>query len=163
MVGAFSMTDWIALVAFFVITFIAAGIGSMFTTKSLGVWYDALKKPSWTPSGGTIGAIWTILYILMAIAVWLVWDGAELSSIELPVILFFIQLSLNAAWSWLFFGRENPRMAFFEIIVLWLLIFLTLISFLQVELLAGLLLVPYLIWASIASALNYSVWKLNST
>lgn len=151
--------DAVALVLSFAATFSTAFVGSRFTFRSLSSWYVGLRKPSWAPSGRTIGAIWSVLYILMAIAAWLVWW--EAGFLVVPLGLFAVQLALNAGWSWLFFGRRNPRIAFAEILVLWLFILATLVAFWTVAWVAGLLFVPYLAWVSFASYVNLTLWRMN--
>ncbi len=151
--------DAVVLVLSFAVTFSTAYIGSRFTFRSLSSWYVGLRKPSWAPSGRTIGTIWSVLYFLMAIAAWLVWWDAGL--LVVPFALFAAQLVLNAGWSWLFFGRRNPRIAFAEILVLWLVILATLVAFWTVTWVAGLLFVPYLAWVSFASYVNLTLWRMN--
>lgn len=133
----------------------AGFIGSRFPP---GEWYQGLEKPSWNPPSWVFGPVWTLLYILMGIAVWLVWKERGFST---GVYLFIAQLVLNAVWSWLFFGLNRPDLAFYEIIVLWLLILLTMIVFWRARPAAGALFIPYLLWVSFASVLNHTLWKLN--
>jgi tryptophan-rich sensory protein len=133
----------------------AGFIGSRFPP---GEWYQGLEKPSWNPPSWVFGPVWTLLYILMGIAVWLVWKERGFST---GVYLFIAQLVLNAVWSWLFFGLNRPDLAFYEIVVLWLLILLTMMVFWRVRPAAGALFIPYLLWVSFASVLNHTLWKLN--
>ncbi|MFO8184768.1 MAG: TspO/MBR family protein, partial [Candidatus Aegiribacteria sp.] len=118
----------------------------------------SLAKPSFNPPGWVFGPVWTVLYILMGIAVWLVWKEQGFST---AVYLFMAQLALNALWSYLFFGANKPGLAFLEIILLWVLILLTMILFWRVRTAAGVLFIPYLLWVSFASVLNYSLWRMN--
>ena len=150
-----------ALGAFVVLifTFGAAGVGSRFPT---GPWYAALSKPRWNPPNWLFGPVWGILYILMAVAAWLVWRDAGFSGATAPLVLFIVQLGLNALWSYLFFGAHQPLLAFLEITVLWIVILLTLVGFWRVRPLAGVLLLPYLCWVGFASALNFQLWRLNA-
>jgi benzodiazapine receptor len=127
-----------------------------------GEWYDSLAKPSWTPPNGVFGPVWTLIYVLMAIAAWLVWRKAGFAGAGGALSLFFLQLALNALWSYLFFGRQQPGVAFVEIVVLWLVIFATTVGFWKVRPLAGILLIPYLCWVAFASILNYQIWRLNA-
>lgn len=147
------------LVGWLVITFAAAGVGSLFLP---GEWYLQLAKPRWTPPNWVFGPVWSILYALMAVAAWLVWKRKGLSGAILPLVFFIVQLVLNAMWSWLFFGLKNPGLAFGEIIVLWLVILLTLIAFCRQTPFAGALLLPYLAWVSFAVILNFSIWQMNA-
>ena len=138
----------------------AGGLGSLWTMPALRPWYANLSKPSWTPPNWLFGPVWTILYIAMAIAAWLVWRKAGLTAV--PMQLFLLQLLLNVAWSAVFFRLRSPGPAFVEIVMLWLAILATMIEFWRAVPLAGLLLLPYLIWVSYATALNYSIWRLNA-
>ncbi len=151
--------DVVALVLFFAASFATAYVGSRFTFASLDPWYKDLRKPAWAPSGRTIGMIWSVLYVLRAIAGWLVWWAAGVAVI--PLGLFAVQLVLNAAWSWLFFGRRNPRAAFGEILVLWAAILATLVAFGSATWIAGVLFVPYLAWVTFAGYVNLTLWRMN--
>jgi tryptophan-rich sensory protein len=146
------------LLVSFVVCFAAAFAGSRFLPDE---WFKKLNKPSWNPPNWLFAPVWTVLYALMAIAAWLVWERAGANA--LPVLsLFALQLVMNAAWTWLFFGLHRPDRAFADIAVLWLLIAATLIGFWQIDALAGLLLGPYLAWVSFATALNWNIWRLNN-
>lgn len=138
----------------------AAGIGSLLTTPALSTWYASLRKPSWTPPNWLFGPVWTILFIAMAIAAWLVWLKVGLTAT--PMQLFLLQLLLNVAWSALFFRLRSPGLAFAEIVMLWFAILATSIEFWRAVPAAGWLLLPYLIWVSYATALNLSIWRLNA-
>ncbi len=127
---------------------------------SVNTWYRGLRKPDWVPSGRTIGLVWSVLYVLMAVAAWLVWREQGFEA-WIPLAMFGVQLVLNSLWSILFFGRRNPRAAFQEILVLWVAILATLVSFWIVTPLAGLLLVPYIAWVTFAGNLNRIVWRMN--
>lgn len=151
-------TSAIGLVLWVLASFAAAWIGSQFMP---GDWYASLAKPSWNPPSGVFGPVWTILYLLMGVAAWVVWREAGFSGARLALSLFIVQLVLNALWSYLFFGLQQPMVAFVEIVVLWCTIMATMLAFWQVRPSAGALLVPYLCWVSFASALNYQLWRLN--
>jgi len=152
------------LLLFLIVTFAAAGLGSFFTASSIATWYPTLQKPSWNPPNWIFAPVWTALYVMMAVAAWQVWRRSKnsLSGSRWPLSLFFIQLALNAAWSGLFFGLQNPGLAFIEILFLWSAILLTAISFFRRSQLAGGLLLPYLLWVAFAAALNFEIWRLNS-
>lgn len=150
----------LGFVAAFAATFAAAAIGSRATIASVNTWYAGLRKPSWVPSGRAIGLIWSVLYVLMALAAWLVWREAG-SRAALPLALYGVQLVLNALWSLLFFGRRNPKAALVEIGVLWVAIAATLAAFWAVTIWAGLLFVPYLAWVTFAGNLNRIVVRMN--
>lgn len=142
-------------VAWCAITFGAAALGA----RSMpGEWYRELQKPSWTPPGWVFGPVWSILYLMMAAAAWLVWRKAGLST---ALALFLVQLALNALWSYLFFGVQRPDLAFIDILALWAMILATIISFWKITPLAGALLIPYIVWVSFASALNGTIWAMN--
>lgn len=126
-----------------------------------GEWYAQLKKPLWNPPGWIFGPVWTALYIMMAIAAWLIWRSGGFSARRKALMLFLLQLLLNAAWSPLFFGLHQPALAFVEIVLLWLAILATLLVFWKVQRRAGVLLLPYLAWVSFAAVLNFTLWQLN--
>jgi benzodiazapine receptor len=143
-------------------SFAAAGVGSLFTFKAIPNWYAGLKKPPYTPPNWAFGPIWTILYILMGISVFLVWQkGLATNGAMFAFILFWIQLAFNAFWSIIFFGMKSQGGGVITIIVLWLLILATMIASFRVSGWAGALLTPYIVWVSIASYLNIGVWLLN--
>lgn len=143
------------------ITFSAAFIGSFFTAKSIDNWYQFLNKPFFAPPNWLFAPVWTLLYILMALSAFLIWQKKKELKVNKALTLYFIQLILNAIWSIVFFGFRRPALAFFEIILLWLFILLTLIDFYKIKKMAGLLLIPYLLWVAFAAILNLSVWILN--
>jgi tryptophan-rich sensory protein len=146
------------LIVWLLVSLAAGFIGSRFMP---GEWYEALNKPSWNPPSSVFGPVWTTLYILMGIAAWLVWRKVSFAGAHVALTLFIIQLVLNALWSFLFFGIHRPDMAFIEIIILWVLILATIIGFWRISMLAGILLLPYLLWVSFASVLNLQLWRLN--
>jgi len=145
-------------ISILVFTFSAGFIGSRFPT---GEWYAALTKPTWTPPNWLFGPVWGILYLLMAIAAWLIWRKRGLAGAAIPLSLYMLQLALNAAWSWIFFGHHEIGLALIEIVILWLAILATLIGFWRLDPVSGYLMVPYLLWVSFASALNFAIWRLN--
>ena len=145
-------------VVWLLLTFAAAAFGARFRPDE---WYRQLAKPTWTPPGAIFAPVWTVLYVFMAVAAWLVWKRSGVAGAVVPLALFICQLALNAAWSWLFFGRHRPNAAFVDIVALWVVILATLISFWQLEPLAGILLIPYLAWVSFATALNWVIWRMN--
>jgi translocator protein len=148
----------LALGAWLVASFSAATMGALFPP---GEWYAALAKPSWNPPCWIFGPVWSALYLMMAVAAWLVWKRGGFAGQRRPLALFITQLTLNAAWTPLFFGLHRPGLAFAEILLLWLAILATLVSFLRVNKLAGWLLAPYLAWVTFASVLNFTLWRLN--
>lgn len=145
-----------------IICFAAAGIGSLLTTPSIPTWYAGLAKPFFNPPNWIFGPVWTILYLLMAVSLYLILSkGIKDKDAKRAMILFFIQIFLNVAWSFLFFFMHNPMFALLDIIVLWMAIFFTILQFEKVNKLAAYLFIPYLLWVSFASILNFSIWQLN--
>lgn len=151
--------EWVALIVSFVVTFAAAGIGSQFMP---GAWYRDLQKPWFNPPDAVFGPVWTALYAMMAIAVWLVWRRRTQANVNRALVAFGVQLALNAAWSWLFFRRHEIGWALIDITLLWIAILLTTVLFWRLTRTAGVLLIPYLVWVSFAALLNVSFWQLNS-
>jgi len=141
-----------------VLTFGAAYVGSRFPVDE---WYTALSKPSWNPPNWLFGPVWSVLYILMAISAWLVWREEGLLGAIVPLSIFILQLVLNAAWSWLFFGLHELGIAFVEIVTLWVAIVVNITLFWRLKPISGILLIPYLLWVTFASVLNYTLWRLN--
>jgi benzodiazapine receptor len=143
---------WIAL------TYCAAATGAFVST---GGWYASLAKPAWNPPGWLFGPVWTLLYTMMAVAAWLVWQEGGWKARKRELGLYLFQWVLNALWTPLFFGLQRPGLAFAEILVLDLALLATLISFWRVRRAAGLLLVPYVAWVAFASVLNFVIWRMN--
>lgn len=148
------LIGWLALV------FVAAAIGSLASIQAAD-FYSSLTRPGWAPRAGVFGPVWSVLYLLMGIAAWLVWRERGFAGVRGALGLFIVQLAANALWSWLFFAWHRGQLAFVEIVVLWLLIASTLAAFWRIRPLAGALLLPYLAWVSFASALAYRTWQLN--
>lgn len=136
-------------------------IGSVFTVRSVGDWYVTLSKPAWTPPSWLFGPVWSALYVLMGIAAWFVWQQPGARTRTVALVVFALQLALNAAWSAIFFGLRMPGWAFAEIVVLWTAILWAVLAFLRVSPMAACLLVPYLAWVSFASLLNFAIWRMN--
>ncbi len=157
-VGKKSIIRIIGLILSIIICFLPALIGARFGPDE---WYFQLRKPSWTPPGYLFGPVWTFLYATMGVSAWLVWRQHGFREARLALSLFVAQLALNGAWTWIFFGLRAPGAAFFEIVALWLLILATLIAFWRKQKVAGILLLPYLIWVGFASVLTYTIWQLN--
>ena len=150
---------WLALGCLMMVCFVAAAMGGLFMPAE---WYATLKKPSWNPPGWIFGPVWTALYTMMAVAAWLVWQRGGFAAQRRPLGLFLVQLTLNAAWTPLFFGLHRPGLAFAEIVCLWLAIAATMVAFSPLSRAAAWLLAPYLAWVSFAAALNFALWRLNS-
>jgi translocator protein len=148
----------LALIGWLLVTFSAAALGGFFAP---GQWYAGLQKPPWNPPNWIFGPVWAALYTMMAIAAWLVWKRGGFFGQRAALSLFLLQLLFNALWSPLFFGLENPALAFADILLLWFCLLATVVAFWKACLPAGALLVPYLAWVSFASALNFTLWQLN--
>jgi len=155
-------SHWPMLLVFLVACFGAAGIGSALTTSALGDWYPTITKPSFNPPNWIFGPVWTVLYLMMAVAGWLAWRAGPPPSATAVWVPYFTQLALNTAWSGIFFYLHAPGWAFAEIILLWLAIAATIVMFYRRSPLAAWLLVPYLAWVSFAALLNFSIWRLNA-
>ena len=156
------LARWAGLVTFIVLCLGAGGLGAIATTPEIPTWYQDLVKPSWNPPAYLFGPVWTALFVMMAIAGWLVWKPRGFTQAAVPLTLFGSQLVLNVAWSWIFFGAHQPGWAFLEIIVLWLAILATTAAFFRSDKTAGWLMIPYLAWVSFASVLNFTIWRLNT-
>ena len=152
---------WLMLILFLFICLGAGGLASFLTARGVREWYPHLRKPPGTPPGFVFGPVWSVLYILMAIAAWLVWREYGWSGGRSALVVFFGQLALNMAWSGIFFGVRLPGVAFAEILILWLAILYTILVFYWLAPVAALMLVPYLLWVSYASYLNFGIWRLN--
>ncbi|MHB1223808.1 MAG: TspO/MBR family protein [Gemmatimonadaceae bacterium] len=151
------------LVAWLVVSFAAAAVGAV-ASANAGPFYERLDRPNWAPPAGLFGPVWTVLYLMMGIAAWLVWwkwrsSGAR--GARGALWLFVIQLAANALWTWLFFAWRRGALASAEIVLLWILIAATIVAFWRIRPLAGALLVPYLLWVSYATALTLAVWRMN--
>ncbi len=144
-----------------VLVCLGLGIASGFSTAdSISGWYQTIQKPSWNPPNWIFGPVWSILYIMMGVAVALVWHSDhELK--KLAVGLFVVQFVLNLLWSYLFFGRHNITLALVEILAMWVMIVTTTIVFYRINHTAAYLMIPYLLWVSFACFLNYSIRALN--
>jgi len=145
---------------------ICLGVGfgsSLVTQSSITTWYPTINKPSFNPPNEVFAPVWTILYVMMGVSAGLVWSKMEVVPVLVKKALwvFTIQLILNALWSFLFFGLQNPFLALAEIMLLWLMIFETIKLFKPIDALASKLMIPYLLWVSFAMVLNGSIWWLN--
>jgi tryptophan-rich sensory protein len=150
------------LVSAIVLSELAGIVGSFFTVSSITTWYADIIRPTFSPPNWIFGPVWTTLFALMGIALFLVWQkGLAQRDVKIAVALFSVQLILNVCWSIIFFGAHNPGGAFVEIIFLWLAILATIIAFFKISKLAGYLLVPYIAWVTFAAFLNYAIWTLN--
>jgi len=153
--------DWIALLISLGICFTVAAVGSVFTASSMTTWYPSLLKPVGTPPSWVFGPVWSILYLLMAVAAWLVWRERTHADVQLALALFMAQLILNGVWSLVFFGLRRPGAALAEIILLLAAVVITAVRFAAFSRLAFLLMTPYCVWVLYASYLNFGIWQLN--
>ncbi|RTL60835.1 MAG: tryptophan-rich sensory protein [Sphingobacteriales bacterium] len=157
------MSNTLKLITALAIPLIIGLSGGAFTAAEIPNWYAKLNKPAWQPPNWLFGPVWTTLYVLMGIALYLVWKSDVTQSIkQTAFILFAVQLTLNFFWSIIFFNQHQVGWAIAEIIVLWVFILFTIFSFSKINNTAAWLLVPYISWVSFASLLNYTIWKLNS-
>lgn len=152
----------IKLIISLVVCQLAGIIGSLFTMSKIPSWYMNINKPELAPPNWVFGPVWTTLFILMGIALYLVWkQGINKKDVKNALYIFGVQLILNVLWSIIFFGLENPGAAFIEIISLWISILLSIIYFYKISKPASYLLIPYIAWVSFASYLNFMIWGLN--
>ncbi|MGM0399011.1 MAG: TspO/MBR family protein [Halobacteriota archaeon] len=155
---------WVALVVAVVATELVGASGAVFTSMGLASWYPQLARPALAPPNWVFGPVWTTLFALMGVAVWLVWKEAtgELTDVaRFALGIFVVHFAINLAWSGVFFGLQSLLGGLIVIAVLWLLIVATIWAFARVDRRAGVLLVPYLAWVSFAGYLNYAFWLLN--
>lgn len=150
---------WLGLVAWMAVPFLVGILGAQVDS---GSYYAELTRPSWSPPSWLFGPVWTVLYLAMGVAAWLVWKDGGFRRAGAALGLFLVQLVPNALWTWLFFGLRRPDLAFADIVVLWVLIAATIVAFRRWSGTAALLLVPYLLWVSFAAALNLALWRLNA-
>nr|WP_184434752.1 TspO/MBR family protein [Xanthomonas arboricola] len=153
-------SQWFGLLGSLVLCYLVAALGAAASIQAAS-FYAGLQRPDWAPPGWLFGPVWTVLYGMMAISVWLVWRRGGWSSARGALGLFVLQLGLNGLWSWLFFAWHMGAWAFVDIVALWLALVLTIVAFAKWQRVAAWLLVPYLLWVSFAAALNYAVWQLN--
>jgi len=156
-----SFPRWLVLPGLIVVTLSAGALGGIATASSVGSWYQTIAKPSWNPPSWVFGPVWTTLYILMAIAAWRIWQKTDAPGRVSALRWFWLQLVLNTAWSFLFFGLRNPGLAFIEILFIWTAIIVTLVKFSRIDRLAAALWSPYVAWVSFATVLNGTIWWLN--
>ena len=150
----------LGLIGWIILCFGASAAGAIASIQAKS-FYANLVQPNWAPPGWLFGPVWSTLFALMAISAWLIWRDGGFVKNRSALTLFIIQLIPNILWSWLFFAWNKGAYAFADIIVLWLLIVATVISFWRTNKLAGVMLIPYLLWVSFASFLCYSTWQLN--
>lgn len=150
----------LGLLAWLFICFAAAALGAAASIQA-GAFYQELVRPAWAPPGWLFGPVWTVLYFLMAVSAWLVWREQGFGAARAALSLFLFQLAANALWTWLFFAWRLGALAFAEIIFLWVLILATALLFRRHRRIAAVLLLPYLAWVTLATALTWAVWQGN--
>ncbi|MEO3471069.1 TspO/MBR family protein [Roseomonas sp. CAU 1739] len=150
--------DMLGLLGFFAAAFVVASSGALFRP---GPWYAALRKPAWCPPNWLFAPAWSVLYVLIAIAGWLVWRDVGFAAAAPAFIVYALQLVLNAGWSGIFFGMRRMDLALYELMLLWLSIAATIVAFSAHHLGAALLMTPYLAWVTFAGVLNYTMMRLN--
>jgi len=156
------VSDIIKLLVSLAACFVAGFTGSIFTRVAIPNWYALLQKPVFTPPDWLFAPVWFLLYVLMGISAFLVWrKGIKEFHVREGLIIFVIQLVLNILWSYAFFGLKSPLWGLVVIVPLWTAILLTMINFYRVSKTASLLLLPYILWVSYATALNFSIYLLN--
>lgn len=153
--------SWVALLGFVALCLGVAAIGGWATSISVGGWYQTLDKPRWTPPDRVFAPVWTIIYSMMAVAGYRVWRRAGVKAGHSALALFGVQLALNLLWSILFFGLQRTGLALLDIVLLWTAIAATAVAFWRIDRLAGILLLPYMVWVTYAVVLNAAIWHLN--
>jgi translocator protein len=152
------MKQWLVLAGFIALTLAVGAVAGAITAPAVAEWYPTLAKPWWRPPNWLFGPAWTVLYIMMAVAAWLVWRVGDAKP---ALLLWASQLALNFAWSFLFFGARSPGLALIEIVFMWLAIAATIFAFSFKSRLAAFLMVPYICWVSFAGALNAAIYMMN--
>jgi translocator protein len=156
------MKNVLRLISSILLCELAGMVGGIFTAQSVRIWYPDLQKPSFSPPNWVFAPVWITLYAMMGTSLYLVWKKRpENPGANTAIVLFMVQLLLNVAWSFLFFGLRSPLLGSVEIILLWIAIAATIVRFTRVSALSGVLLVPYLLWVSFAAVLTISIWQLN--
>jgi tryptophan-rich sensory protein len=154
--------NFVILFIWIVVAFLPGVFGQLATQPQIMTWYATLVRPPFAPPNWLFGPVWTLLYLSMGIAASLVWaKGIEEKEVKFAISLFLLQLVLNGLWSFIFFAWHRLDIAFIEIVFLWCLILFTILKFHRISRPAALLLVPYWLWVSFASVLNFSFWWLN--
>jgi translocator protein len=151
----------IALILCLLLSYAAAGVGQLLFDAAPDAWYAQLNKPSFNPPGWVFGPVWSVLYACMGVAAWLVWRQRGRLIAKWGLVLFAVQLALNAAWSPLFFAAHEPGWAFIDIVALWIVLASAVVVFFKTQRVAGILMTPYLLWVSFAAVLNAAIWSLN--
>lgn len=156
-------SNLVALAIALAVPFAVATIAGIVTSSSVSTWYPILKKPAWNPPAWVFGPVWTLLYLMMGIASWLVWQkrAQNQALVRRALSWYGLQLGLNLVWSVIFFGLRQVGLALIEIVILWSTLLITIVKFGHIRRDAAVLLLPYLLWMTFAAALNAAIWCLN--
>jgi translocator protein len=157
-----NISKYVTLIICILLPLIIGSLSGLGNVGSLNEWYVQLKKPAFNPPGYLFGPVWTVLYILMGISLYLAWKSPAGNQRDYALTIFALQMALNFAWTFIFFHFRQPGWALVEIIALWLLIFIMIFTFYRINKTAALLQIPYLLWVSFATVLNASIWILNN-
>lgn len=156
------MSNILKLIISIVICQLAGIIGAFFTTDSIPTWYNSLNKPEFNPPNWLFGPVWTILYLLMGISLFIIWkEDLKNKNVKNAFAIFIVQLIINLLWSVVFFGMHSISGGLIVIIVLLVLIIITIVKFKKISFTASILLIPYLLWVCFATILNFYFYKLN--
>lgn len=162
MLGNKRSRDIVRLIVSIVACQCAGIVGSIFTTSAIPTWYTALQKPPFAPPNWLFAPAWVTLYLLMGISAFLIWrTGVENRETRITLMVFLVQLILNALWSIAFFGLQSPLYGLIVIIALWIAILVTMLKFFRISTIAGALMLPYILWVTFATVLNTSIFMLN--
>lgn len=157
------MKNWIKLVVSIVLPLAVGAVAGMFTASEINGWFQTIEKPAWQPPNWVFGPVWTVLYILMGVALYLVWKKDAPKGVRrMAITLWIIQLVFNFLWSFIFFKEHQLDWALAEILVLWFFILLTILYFARISKVAAWLMVPYISWVSFASLLTFTIYELNT-
>jgi translocator protein len=160
--NSFSVSEIPKLIVSILAVFLAGAVGTVYTLKEITTWYVSLIKPSWTPPNWAFGPIWSTLYVLMGISLFLIWrEGLERKDVKIAILVFAVQLVINVGWSIIFFATHNIIGGLVLVIILWISILINILVFYRISKPAAIILIPYLIWVTIAGYLNYTVFVLN--
>jgi benzodiazapine receptor len=149
------------LVGWLLLSLMTGSLGAIASVNAKQ-FYSQLTQPSWAPPSWVFAPVWSILYVMMGLAAWLVWQSNSLGKTRFALTLYMLQLALNALWSWIFFAWHQGALAFAEILVLWVLIAAVIVAFWRMSVLAAALMFPYLLWVTFATALTFAIWRLNA-
>jgi tryptophan-rich sensory protein len=157
------MKNWLRLVVSIILPLAVGAVAGMFTASEINGWFQTINKPTWQPPNWVFGPVWTVLYVMMGVAFYLIWNKeAPKTTKRLAMTLWIIQLVFNFLWSFIFFKKHQLDWALGEILVLWFFILLTILFFARISKLAAWLMVPYISWVTFASLLTFYIYDLNT-